>query len=209
MSLIFCSSSITISITWSRSHVTAHRVLPVDAAGYGFGSYGLDISGGTIMVGEDNYSIPSGPSTAGRVYFFQYDSSTDLWVLNGNTPIISSEAHFSQNFGTRVAGDAAAGRAVATGDDNQGAGDHNAYDHYPQHSSRPGAAYMFGRDSGVWTERVRILPADARPSQNPTMGCEVVCNAKLNINSAESCNLRGTYLETNIDADLNEENDDR
>lgn len=238
------------------------HLLPVDA-GRAFGSFGLDVSGDTIMVGESNYSIPSGDSGVGRVYFFEYDSAADAWGINGGAPIVCSEAHRHQNFGHSVAVDAYAGRAVATGDNqsdtdrmyrsayvferrgglwqetavlqgephgatqhfgwealdisgdtvvvgdaiftgpvsNNGAvfvwthdgsgwtapdilfgsqpgnqdafgdsvaidgnllvvGATSAYDHYPHGSARPGVAYVFGRDSGGWTERLRILPAD-------------------------------------------------
>ena len=236
------------------------RLLPADSSVNTFGNYGLDISGTTVMVGEHGYSIPSVMSAVGRVYFFEYNPASDLWDLNGGAPIISSEAHFSQNFGQSVAVNADAGRAVATGDNQSDPSFRNAYvftrsgglwqesailrgeihgatswfgwealdisgdtvvvgdsyfsgptsqsgavfvwthdgsawtgpailfsslpvfqsgfgnsvaidgdllavgaphdyDHLP-FGSRPGIAYVFGRDSGVWTERLRIVPPD-------------------------------------------------
>jgi hypothetical protein len=117
------------------------RLLPFEAVSQNsMGRYGLDISGDTIMVGEDNYIIPSVMNAVGRVYFFEYNSATDSWGLNGGAPILSSEYHLGQNFGHSVAVDEVAGRAVATGD--------NQWDLYKTYRS----AYVFTRSGGLWQE---------------------------------------------------------
>jgi len=105
--------------------------------GWGFGVYGLDISGTTIMVGESNAANGT-VSGAGRVYFYDRVDASH-WVGSGG-PFVSLDSQFGQHFGYRVAVDAGSGRAVATGDGG----------------AHPHTAYLFERVGGVWQAAGRL-----------------------------------------------------
>ena len=109
-----------------------------------FGWEALDISGDTIVVGDAGYSA------FGGAFVWTHDGIA--WI--GPDILSGSQPGFQDNFGDSVAID---GDLLAVGAPN-------GYDHYPG-GSRPGVAYVFGRDSGVWSERLRIVPQDLRLRQ--------------------------------------------
>lgn len=115
--------------------------------GQSFGREGLALSGNTLMVGENNFSNlsanPAIPTGAGAVWFFERESN-GAWILNAG-PLHSSQAHFGQHLGFRVAVDGPAGRAVATGDRND---------------VGFRSTYLFERIDGTWRETT-ILNADS------------------------------------------------
>lgn len=108
-----------------------------------FGALTLAVSDTTVLVGEANQSGDGMPTGAGAVYFFER-VDVEAWELNAG-PLFSSEAHFGQHFGKRVALDVGSGWAVATGD---------------RGNAGYRSAYLFERVGGVW-EETTVLSADA------------------------------------------------
>ncbi len=78
-----------------------------------FGSTALDVAGDTILI-SDAYESLDGVTGAGAIYFYNRIDRDNWELVNG--PVLSSEAHFGQHFGYRLALDDNGTRAVVTGD---------------------------------------------------------------------------------------------
>ncbi|MHC5112140.1 MAG: hypothetical protein ACYTHJ_19950 [Planctomycetota bacterium] len=115
---------------------------PDGATAY-FGSTGLAISGNTVVVGDQFYS--TGPQQPGAAFVWEYDGST--W--NSHPPLIGSNPSFQDHAGASVGID---GDIIVVGAPT-------AYTVYPG-GIRTGAAFIFGRENGIWSERLRLLPGD-------------------------------------------------
>ncbi len=104
----------------------------------GFG-HSVSISGHTIVVGAN-----TGDGNAGSAYVFARNESG--W--SQQQILIAEDAEHDDYFGGSVSIDGDTIVVGAYGDDDGG--------------SRSGAAYVFTRNEGVWTEQQKLIAADAR-----------------------------------------------
>jgi FG-GAP repeat len=160
---------VTIDPTWTQqAELTA-----TDAA---VGSFGcsLSVSGDTAVIGAGETLVDSQPST-GAVYVFVRNGTT--WDLQQE--LKAADGEISDGFGCSVAlnGDTvvigAPGRAVAK-------------------VPAPGVAYIFVRNSGVWTQQQELSASDGAASD--FFGGSVAVNADTAVVGAWGKEV-GTHLE--------------
>jgi len=101
-----------------------------------FGS-DADLDGGTIVIGDRSYSNRG----AGFVWEYNGGAWTGPQILTGSLP------SFQDGTASSVAIDE---NVLVLG----------APTAYAASGARPGVAYVFARQNGVWSERIRIVPAD-------------------------------------------------
>lgn len=114
-------------------------------ASINFGSFGLDISGNHIAVGDaDRYADNVQP---GSVFMWQFDGKT--WV--GPHILIGSNPGFQDKFGSTLALD---GNMLVVGAPS-------AYREGENNGHRTGAVYVFGHQNELWDERWRYATQES------------------------------------------------
>jgi hypothetical protein len=105
----------------------------------------LGISGNTVVVGDQFYTTSTPFYNSGAAFVWEHDGAawTGPQILTVGTPT----------------GQDAAGESVAIDGDLIVVGAPSAYAESPR-GPRTGAASVYGRQGGVWSERLRIVPDD-------------------------------------------------
>ena len=114
------------------------------SAGDNFGDT-VAVDGTTIIVGAKNDDHP-GKTDAGSVYVFTRNGNT--WIQQQR--LTASDAAVSDDFGFFI--DLSGDTAIVGADGNDGNG------------NNAGAAYIFSRNNGVWTQQQRLHASDAGDS---------------------------------------------
>ena len=123
-----------------------------------------------MIVGDPRDMDHAGPDEYGAAYIFE-KVGLDWCRRYTINPVATPDPYTDNNFARQVANDGGQ-RFIVTADfgvkiidgNMLAVGAVSAYEQYPS-GPRPGVAYVFGRDSGVWTERLRIVPADLTLSE--------------------------------------------
>ena len=128
--------------------VQEQKITASDAEAYDYFGYSVSISGdgNTALVGASTED-PSGTTDAGSAYVFTRSSGT--WTQQQK--ITASDAQVSDNFGHSVSLSSDGNTALV-----------GAYFEDPSGLSSAGAAYIFTRSSGTWTQQQKIIASDAQ-----------------------------------------------
>ena len=125
--------------TWTQqAELTGDRVITEE-----FGR-SVAVSGDTVLVGADDYAADTMPFTHGAVYVFV--RSAGAWTRQ--TVLMADDPTLGDAFGYAVAleGDRALIGAIGHPHDDTGYG--------------PGAAYVFTRSGGAWSQEAELAPGD-------------------------------------------------
>lgn len=127
------------------------KLVPADAAAFDFFGWSVAIDGDTAVVGaiSDQDAAPDG----GSVYVFRYNGAT--WQPEAE--LFASDANDGDHFGVSVA---LQGDTLLVGADLN-----------DQNGTWSGAAYVFRKENGVWTERQKLEPST--PSSYEHFGASV------------------------------------
>lgn len=171
----FDSGSVYVFQHTDGEWVEQQKLLPSDGSpGDQFGS--IAIAEDTIMVGaprDDGVAVDTG-----SVYIFV--RANDTWTEQAK--LIASDAAMSDRFGWTVAIDGDTAVIGAIGQDDNGI--------------NSGAAYVFTRDNGTWTEQSKLTASDGAANdgfgQVAISGDKILIGAPRNSNNSE--NSTATYV---------------
>ena len=144
----------SVSLTANYSHSQVQKLLASDiSSSAAFGeSTAMSADGTTALVGAGGRFL-SGVGTTGAVYAFNYNAGT--W--SQSQIIVSSDLEYADRFGSSVAM-SANGNIAVIGARNE--------DTSPNTDN--GAAYIFTRSAGVWTQQAKLVASD--PASSVTFG---------------------------------------
>jgi hypothetical protein len=147
-------SGYSVSLTATYSHSQVQKLLASDiSSSAAFGeSTAMSADGTTALVGAGGRFL-SGVGTTGAVYAFNYNAGT--W--SQSQIIVSSDLEYADRFGSSVAM-SANGNIAVIGARNE--------DTSPNTDN--GAAYIFTRSAGVWTQQAKLVASD--PASSVTFG---------------------------------------
>jgi hypothetical protein len=120
------------------------KLLASDAQSSDYFGYSVAVSGDTAVIGA--YGEDTGGSDAGAVYVFTRSGGS--WTQQAK--LLASDAQSSDYFGDSVAVSGDTAVIGAYGEDTGG--------------SYAGAAYVFTRSGGSWTQQAKLLASDAQSS---------------------------------------------
>ena len=118
------------------------KLTAADAAAYDYFGYSVAVSGDAAVIGA--YGDDDGGSYAGSAYVFV--RSGGVWTQQAKLAAADAAAEDRFGWSVAIAGDTAV--IGAYGDDHAGGTD-------------AGAAYVFARSGGVWTQQAKLTAADA------------------------------------------------
>jgi len=168
---------VRVGTTWSQqAYLKASNTNLLDRFGEA-----VTLSGDTIAIGsafEDSAStglngndLDNSAESVGAAYIFQRTGTT--WVQSDYVKASNAEA--GDNFGTAVALSGDTLVVTATGEDNQIPGV-NVFEG-ANGKSNSGAAYVFTRTAGVWSQQAYIKPSN--PSKEDRFGEQAAINGDL------------------------------
>jgi hypothetical protein len=123
--------------TWTETQ----KLTAGDAEASDFFGESVSVSGNVAIVGANGED--TGGADAGAAYIFE--KSGGVWTETAK--LVASDAEASDNFGKSVAVSGNVAIVGANGEDTGGAG--------------AGAAYIFEKSGGVWTETEKLVASDA------------------------------------------------
>ena len=141
----------------SNSWTEKQKILQSGTVGGGFGDpISISGDGNTCIIGADDNDTTGGTDT-GAAYIFTYDDWNDRWYEQQK--LIASDAGSGDEFGTSVS-ISDDGNTCIVGARLEDTSANNA-----------GAAYIFSRSLGVWTEQQKLMASD--PEEKDYFGSSV------------------------------------